>query len=64
METWTVRLILIAGEGIQEMYFGKRLTSGWAIDAAMHDAVPAIVAAGASPLVRIAGVESWMVKRK
>ncbi|KAK0383156.1 hypothetical protein NLU13_9069 [Sarocladium strictum] len=32
-------------------------------DAAMHDAVPAIVAAGVSPLVRIAGMESWMVKR-
>ena len=34
------------------------------VDAAMHDAVPAIVAAGASPLVRIAGMESWMVKRE
>jgi 4-hydroxy-2-oxoheptanedioate aldolase len=33
-------------------------------DAAMHDAVPAIAAAGVSPLVRIPDFQSWMVKRK
>ncbi|KAG5777811.1 hypothetical protein H9Q73_008519 [Fusarium xylarioides] len=32
-------------------------------DSAMHDAVPAVAAAGASPIVRIPGMESWMIKR-
>jgi hypothetical protein len=30
----------------------------------MHDAVPAIAAAGASPIVRIPDMQSWMVKRE
>ncbi|VTT84003.1 unnamed protein product [Fusarium fujikuroi] len=33
-------------------------------DSAMHDAVPAVAAAGASPIVRIPGMESWMIKSK
>ncbi|ROT37767.1 HpcH/HpaI aldolase/citrate lyase family protein [Sodiomyces alkalinus F11] len=33
-------------------------------DAAMHDAVPAVAAAGASPIVRLPDIQSWMVKRK
>ncbi|KAL9570125.1 hypothetical protein ACKAV7_005633 [Fusarium commune] len=32
-------------------------------DSAMHEAVPAVAAAGASPIVRIPGIESWMIKR-
>ncbi|KAJ2906061.1 HpcH/HpaI aldolase/citrate lyase family protein [Zalerion maritima] len=32
-------------------------------DAAMHEAVPAIAALGVSPIVRIADMQSWMVKR-
>ncbi|KAH7483797.1 hypothetical protein FOMA001_g7446 [Fusarium oxysporum f. sp. matthiolae] len=32
-------------------------------DSAMHEAVPAVAAAGASPIVRIPGMESWMIKR-
>ncbi|KAI5456599.1 HpcH/HpaI aldolase/citrate lyase family protein [Mariannaea sp. PMI_226] len=32
-------------------------------DAAMHDAVPAIAAVGASPIVRLADMQGWMVKR-
>ncbi|KAL2199827.1 Pyruvate/Phosphoenolpyruvate kinase-like domain-containing protein [Corynascus similis CBS 632.67] len=32
-------------------------------DAAMHEAVPAIAALGVSPIVRLPGTESWMVKR-
>ncbi|KAH6879432.1 Pyruvate/Phosphoenolpyruvate kinase-like domain-containing protein [Thelonectria olida] len=32
-------------------------------DAAMHDAVPAIAAVGASPLVRLPDLQGWMVKR-
>ncbi|KAF4983382.1 hypothetical protein FDECE_17309 [Fusarium decemcellulare] len=32
-------------------------------DAAMHDAVPAVAAAGVSPIVRVPGTESWMIKR-
>lgn len=32
-------------------------------DAAMYHSVAAVVAAGASPIVRIAGSENWMVKR-
>ncbi|KAK4143215.1 Pyruvate/Phosphoenolpyruvate kinase-like domain-containing protein [Dichotomopilus funicola] len=32
-------------------------------DAAMHEAVPVIAASGASPIVRLPGIESWMVKR-
>ncbi|POR38676.1 4-hydroxy-2-oxo-heptane-1,7-dioate aldolase [Tolypocladium paradoxum] len=32
-------------------------------DGAMHDAVPAIAALGASPIVRIPDIQSWMVKR-
>lgn len=34
------------------------------LDAAMHQAVPAIAAAGVSPIVRIADNQGWMVKRK
>lgn len=64
MGTWTVRLIVLTEKGSAQRYLGKGLTPDWVIDAAMHDAVPAIVAAGASPLVRIAGMESWMVKSK
>lgn len=33
-------------------------------DAAMHECVAAISACGASPIVRIAANESWMVKRE
>ena len=32
------------------------------IDAAMHEAVPAIAALGVSPLVRIPDMQGWMVK--
>ncbi|RFU76972.1 aldolase citrate lyase family [Trichoderma arundinaceum] len=32
-------------------------------DRAMHEAVPAIAALGVSPIVRIPGMEPWMVKR-
>ncbi|AEO54118.1 hypothetical protein MYCTH_2296287 [Thermothelomyces thermophilus ATCC 42464] len=32
-------------------------------DAAMHEAVPAIAALDVSPIVRLPGTESWMVKR-
>ncbi|KAK4659619.1 hypothetical protein QC762_111940 [Podospora pseudocomata] len=32
-------------------------------DAAMHDAVPAIAALGASPIVRLPDIQPWMVKR-
>ncbi|KAI9172044.1 Cysteine and histidine-rich domain-containing protein [Paramyrothecium foliicola] len=32
-------------------------------DGAMHEAVPAIAALGASPLVRIPDMQSWMIKR-
>ncbi|KAL1896601.1 hypothetical protein Sste5346_004635 [Sporothrix stenoceras] len=32
-------------------------------DAAMHEAVPVIAAEGASPIVRIPDLQSWMVKR-
>ncbi|CEJ81721.1 Putative HpcH/HpaI aldolase/citrate lyase family protein [[Torrubiella] hemipterigena] len=32
-------------------------------DRAMHDAVPAIAAAGVSPIVRLPDMQSWMVKR-
>lgn len=32
-------------------------------DAAMYHSVAAVVAGGASPIVRIAGCENWMVKR-
>jgi len=28
----------------------------------MHESVPAIAASGVSPIVRIPGLESWMVK--
>ncbi len=34
------------------------------LDAAMQDAVPAIAAAGASPIVRIPDMQGWMVKRE
>lgn len=34
------------------------------IDSAMHDAVPAIAAAGVSPIVRIPDMQGWMVKSK
>lgn len=30
----------------------------------MHDAVPAVAALGVSPLVRLADMQGWMVKRK
>lgn len=30
----------------------------------MHEAVPAIAALGVSPIVRIPGMEPWMVKRE
>lgn len=30
----------------------------------MHDAVPAIAAAGVSPIVRIPDMQGWMVKRE
>lgn len=30
----------------------------------MHESVPAIAALGVSPIVRIPGMEPWMVKRK
>lgn len=33
-------------------------------DGEMHDAVPAIAAVGASPLVRIADTQPWMIKSK
>lgn len=33
------------------------------VDRAMHEAVPAIAALGVSPIVRIPGMEPWMVKR-
>ncbi|KAF5003857.1 hypothetical protein FDECE_9622 [Fusarium decemcellulare] len=32
-------------------------------DGAMHDAVPAVAALGVSPLVRLADLQGWMVKR-
>ncbi|KAH7265837.1 hypothetical protein MRS44_008337 [Fusarium solani] len=32
-------------------------------DGAMHDAVPAVAALGVSPLVRLADMQGWMVKR-
>ncbi|KAF9872456.1 aldolase citrate lyase family protein [Colletotrichum karsti] len=32
-------------------------------DGAMHDAVPAIAAVGVSPIVRLADMQGWMVKR-
>lgn len=35
-----------------------------AIDAAMHDAVPAIAACGVSPIVRLPDMQGWMIKRK
>lgn len=33
------------------------------LDAAMHEAVPAIAACGVSPIVRIPDFQSWMIKR-
>lgn len=39
-----------------------RLTKG-GLDGAMHDAVPAIAALGVSPIVRLADLQGWMVKR-
>lgn len=39
-----------------------RLTKGGP-DGAMHDAVPAIAALGVSPIVRLADLQGWMVKR-
>lgn len=36
----------------------------WLADRAMHEAVPAIAALGVSPVVRIPGMEPWMVKRE
>lgn len=35
-----------------------------ASDAAMHEAVPAIAACGVSPIVRVPGTDSWMIKRR
>lgn len=40
-----------------------RLTRRGDLDGAMHDAVPAIAALGVSPIVRIADLQGWMVKR-
>ena len=34
------------------------------VDAAMHEAVPAIAALGVSPIVRIPDLQPWMVKRE
>lgn len=34
------------------------------IDAAMHEAVPAIAALGVSPIVRVPDFQGWMVKRE
>lgn len=33
-------------------------------DRAMHESVPAIAALGVSPIVRLPGMEPWMVKRR
>lgn len=33
------------------------------VDAAMHDAVPAIAACGVSPIVRVPDMQGWMIKR-
>lgn len=33
------------------------------IDAAMHEAVPAITSYGVSPIVRVPDFQSWMIKR-
>ena len=34
------------------------------LDAAMHEAVPAIAACGVSPIVRIPDTQGWMIKRE
>ncbi|KAI4861008.1 Phosphoenolpyruvate/pyruvate domain-containing protein [Hypoxylon rubiginosum] len=41
----------------------QSLNAAFDVDAAMHEAVPAIASCGVSPLVRIPDMQGWMIKR-
>jgi len=42
----------------------RTMSDASSLDAAMHEAVPAIAALGVSPIVRIPDLQPWMVKRQ
>jgi len=45
--------------------YSKEIKSAESIlDAAMHEAVPAIAALGVSPIVRVPDFQGWMIKRE
>lgn len=63
METSTVSQTQSALGGPQSRYSVYSVADKERLDAAMHEAVPAIAACGVSPLVRLPDMQGWMIKR-